>query len=424
MIKKLFLAAICSLATLSLSAQVTIGSGEVPIRAALLDLKDQNPTGENVTSQTGGLVLPRVKLTNRKTLDPFIDSDTDTEWKDAILGKKLKGAHTGLMVYNVSVSDPGEDNEDLIFEPGVYIWNGDQWNRSMGNSSSVNADAWLKNGNLETNPATDFVGTTDNAALVLRTNSKEVMRITTAGNVGIGTATPDSSAIVDMSTNNKGVLIPRIQLKGTTDKTTIANPATGLLVYNIANNEVEGNGDPVRANIYYSWSGSYWDPMMSMKTITEKRIPEPAIFQLSTDQLDFLKGVAAGATSIFPVTEIINSVPNKIELINSGKRLRFQPGVYQITYVYEAELNNQCELSSYFVDFPTQGSRKRIHSTAAHNFGGLSNHGGTITYTFKLTSEYNWDVHLGRGQSGKCWDDNKLRLISGSTHISILRLGD
>lgn len=57
-----------------------------------------------------------------------------------------------------------------------------------------------------------------------------------AQNVGInatGTA-PDASAMLDVSATNKGLLIPRIALTGTTDATTIASPATSLLVYNTA----------------------------------------------------------------------------------------------------------------------------------------------------------------------------------------------
>lgn len=49
-------------------------------------------------------------------------------------------------------------------------------------------------------------------------------------NVGIGTSTPDNSALLDLSTTSKGLLVPRLS---TTQKLTIPNPATGLLVYDI-----------------------------------------------------------------------------------------------------------------------------------------------------------------------------------------------
>ncbi len=49
---------------------------------------------------------------------------------------------------------------------------------------------WQLSGNSGTNPPTDFLGTTDNQPLVIKTNGSEVARVTAQGNVGIGTATP------------------------------------------------------------------------------------------------------------------------------------------------------------------------------------------------------------------------------------------
>jgi hypothetical protein len=45
-------------------------------------------------------------------------------------------------------------------------------------------------GNAGTNPATNFLGTTDAQPLVIRTNNTEWMRVTANGNVGIGTTGP------------------------------------------------------------------------------------------------------------------------------------------------------------------------------------------------------------------------------------------
>jgi len=47
-------------------------------------------------------------------------------------------------------------------------------------------------------------------------------------------ADPDSSAMLDLKSTTKGMLIPRITLTGVNDATTIATPATSLLIYNTA----------------------------------------------------------------------------------------------------------------------------------------------------------------------------------------------
>jgi hypothetical protein len=47
-------------------------------------------------------------------------------------------------------------------------------------------------------------------------------------NVGIGITTPDASAILDLTATDKGMLVPRMN---TAQRTAIATPATGLLVY-------------------------------------------------------------------------------------------------------------------------------------------------------------------------------------------------
>jgi len=49
---------------------------------------------------------------------------------------------------------------------------------------------WLLAGNSNTDPASDFIGTSDGQPLVFRTANTEHLRIDPAGNLGIGTSTP------------------------------------------------------------------------------------------------------------------------------------------------------------------------------------------------------------------------------------------
>ncbi len=72
--------------------------------------------------------------------------------------------------------------------------------------------------------------------------------------IGIGTPTPNASAMLDISAANKGLLIPRVNLTSLTDATTITNPVTSLLVYN-TNAALTGSIG------YYYNSGTSGSPM-------------------------------------------------------------------------------------------------------------------------------------------------------------------
>lgn len=63
------------------------------------------------------------------------------------------------------------------------------------------------------------------------------------GNVGIGTLNPDSTAILDLVSTKLGFLAPRMT---TTDRDAIANPATGLTIYNVQDSTIQ------------YWNGNCW----------------------------------------------------------------------------------------------------------------------------------------------------------------------
>ncbi|MET3535101.1 hypothetical protein [Chryseobacterium limigenitum] len=76
------------------------------------------------------------------------------------------------------------------------------------------------------------------------------------GQVGIGTSSPKNSAMLEINSNNKGLLIPSIALNSSTDATTIASPATGLLVWN------NGTGGLTTAGFYF-WNNTQWNLISS-----------------------------------------------------------------------------------------------------------------------------------------------------------------
>ncbi|HEY9008837.1 MAG TPA: hypothetical protein VIM75_22030 [Ohtaekwangia sp.] len=78
-----------------------------------------------------------------------------------------------------------------------------------------------------------------------------------AQNVGINATgnTPDASAMLDVSSTNSGLLIPRVALTATNSAAPITSPATSLLVYNTATAGTAPNN--VTPGFYY-WNGTAW----------------------------------------------------------------------------------------------------------------------------------------------------------------------
>ena len=131
----------------------------------------------DITSTTDGLLIPRVALTITTSALP-LTTPTISE-----------------IVYNTAtVAD---------VTPGYYYWNGTIWVRLL---TSVPA-GWNTTGNTGTSATTNFVGTTDAVDFVTRTNNTEKMRVTSAGNVGIGSTTPTSLLEVGSATSNASAAI-------------------------------------------------------------------------------------------------------------------------------------------------------------------------------------------------------------------------
>lgn len=80
--------------------------------------------------------------------------------------------------------------------------------------------------------------------------------------VGIGTATPNASAVLDLTATNKGFLPTRVSLTGTSDVTTIASPAIGLLIYNTST--AGASPSNVTPGFYY-YDGSKWQRIINQQ---------------------------------------------------------------------------------------------------------------------------------------------------------------
>lgn len=89
---------------------------------------------------------------------------------------------------------------------------------------------------------------------------------------GVGTVTPNKSSQLDISSTNRGLLLPRVMLVKTTEQTPIINAATSLMVYNTSTRNDVTPG-------YYYWDGAKW-----------ARIARTDEIVLSPEQIASLKG--------------------------------------------------------------------------------------------------------------------------------------
>ena len=266
----------------------------------------------------------------------------------------------GMTVYNSNQS---------VGAKGIYYWKNSKWNAV--------AASW------------NIANTTESAT----SNISDVYQM---GKVGIGTNAPTSQLHIKPATG-----IDPLKLEGVNQGSYSANSILTLtsdgLVKKIASSDI------------------------GTAIANATSIPVPNVYSLDTEINDFLTSAGAGGTQIITNLKATKSAIKGLSFDASSSKISFPPGIYQITVVYEAEHNvANCTLSSYFVDFPTG---VRIHSTASHNQGALSNHGGSIIFTAAISGNLDWIVKLGRGQSGNCYGSG-MKLIAKSTQISIFRIGD
>ena len=112
--KKILLSILFSVFLLNVSAQVTIGSDILPLDGALLDIKQQTAHATTNVTATKGVVLPRVELTGKTSLDPLAEDNTAN-----------KRSHIGTIVYNLNPVAATATVPAL--RVGLNVWDGEKW---------------------------------------------------------------------------------------------------------------------------------------------------------------------------------------------------------------------------------------------------------------------------------------------------------
>lgn len=89
--------------------------------------------------------------------------------------------------------------------------------------------------------------------------------ITYGQNVGVNEtgATADNSAMLDVQSTDKGLLIPRVSLIARNNTAPVTSPATSLMVYNTS---TSGSGANVVTPGFYYWNGTVWVRLVDQDT--------------------------------------------------------------------------------------------------------------------------------------------------------------
>ena len=139
-------------------------------------------------SNAGGaawLLLPQTATSQyRLLLPPSLGTNTNQLlWVNGATGQ-------------LSLLPPGTIGQILQLGTGGLSW--------VDLPPLIAQNAWSLNGNSIT--GTEFLGTTNNQPLVIRTNNTEQLRVTTSGSVGIGTTSPSALLHVAGTGRFDGVL--------------------------------------------------------------------------------------------------------------------------------------------------------------------------------------------------------------------------
>lgn len=181
----------------------------------------------DVEATDSGILIPRVALTATNVAAP-ITTPTTSE-----------------LIYNTASAGTGVN----AVTPGYYYWNGTVWVRL--NAGTDATTAWSLTGNAGTNPANNFIGTTDNTALRFRTNNFERFTITSGTNQANGGrllahASGNTSSPVYSWSGDSDMGMYRI---GADDLGFVTNGLLRMRVYNNGNVGVNGLSTSVQLRI-------------------------------------------------------------------------------------------------------------------------------------------------------------------------------
>ncbi|SEH32654.1 hypothetical protein [Chryseobacterium culicis] len=147
--------------------------------------------------------------------------------------------------------------------------------------------------------------------------------------VGIGLASPNSNAMLEVSSTNKGLLLPRVALTATNNPAPLSAHVAGMTVYNTAtNNSVAAN--PVYPGEYYN-DGTQWQRKTAWSEKTTLSGGTIAGDALAATILDVPAATTSGSISTITLATLsfTLSKPSLVEFNSNISAVFTNPGISQ-----------------------------------------------------------------------------------------------
>lgn len=337
----------------------------------------------DIDTSDKGFLVPRVSISDLATIAPVTGGSTE-----------------GLLVYNTNTSTG----------KGFYYWDGSAWvgvQRGVSGTSVSVAEDWKTEGNAGTDPGVGadqhFVGTTDAKDFIIATNSAEAIRVSSTGIVSINTASAAEGAIMDISSANKGLMVPKVQI---TNLSTIA-PVTGVTATPAAETAIEGllvyNTESATGKGFHYWNGTDW--VAVQKTDGDfYKVGTTTAPESITDDVYRTGKVAIGKTTPNSALDITdNSSANAVNFDSTGsdnvlnvKRSGSKSGTARGIYVdyvnSDTGSTTQYAVATYVRGGSGTGNRYGVYNNVQDHSSGSNSIYGTYN---GLTSNNGTGGHIG-----------------------------
>ncbi|MDH6250619.1 hypothetical protein M2347_000346 [Chryseobacterium sp. H1D6B] len=127
------------------------------------------------------------------------------------------------------------------------------------------------------------------------------------GSIGIGTTSPNSSAVLDVTASNKGLKLPVISLSSTADVTAVTTPKTGFIIYNTA---VAGSGMTAVDRGLYAFNGTAWEKMLTKANVVTEVEKIPFITPVfAASNIGTSSSITAGTNTSLTFNTLYQNLP-------------------------------------------------------------------------------------------------------------------